>query len=76
MFGAWRRHAQQEGITADPFGWSIIEGEVHPRVKLRFSPEKSETARQLLADLADRWGVRIRDIRDLEHERWWPELGR
>jgi hypothetical protein len=73
---SWRVAAMQAGITVASVGrQSAGQGDpVHHVVSASFDPAIEPTARRLVAELAARLGVAIREARNLENERVWDDL--
>ena len=76
IIAAWRAEAEPQGVKIASVGiHSSGDGDpLHHEIAISFDPANEPVAKALVADLAMRLGIGIREVRDLEDERIWGDL--
>jgi hypothetical protein len=76
IIDAWKAEAEVAGLRVRSIGThSAGTGDpLHHEIGAAFDPADEAVAKALVADLARRLGVGIREVRNLEADRIWPDL--
>ncbi len=76
IIDAWIAEAETAGLRVRSVGThSAGTGDpLHHEIGVAFDPAREADAKALVEDLARRLGVAIREVRNLEADRIWPEL--
>jgi hypothetical protein len=76
IIDAWKAEAEVAGLRVRSVGThsSGTGDPLHHEIGAAFDPDREAVAKALVADLARRLGVGIREVRNLEADRIWPDL--